>query len=114
MKVEKIQLEKYVSLIQEVILDKEICKLTRDQVKTLEKEGSLKNVEIEIDCDPALHQIKFHGFKVDVLYMKDKVQEAVYEVWEALSKLEQEKAMLSAAKTVYHIFIGSGSCQVVI
>ena len=30
--------------------------------------------------------------------MKDKVREAVYEVREALSKLEQEKVTLSAAK----------------
>ena len=87
--------------IQEVMLDKEICKLTDEQVKVLEKEASLKNVEIEIDCDPALHQIKLHACRADVLYMKDKVREAVYEVREALSKLEQEKVTLSAAKTVY-------------
>ena len=36
--------------IREVMLDKEISKLTHDQVKALEKEASLKNVEIEIDC----------------------------------------------------------------
>ena len=100
-KVEKIQADKYVSFIQEVILDKEICKLTRDQVKALEKVASLKNVEIEIDCDPTLHQIKLHGCRTDVLYMKDKVREAVYKVRETLSKWEQEKVMLSAAKTVH-------------
>ena len=47
--------------IHEVMLDKEISKLTHDQVKALEKEASLKNVEIEIDTDPALHQIKLHA-----------------------------------------------------
>ena len=87
--------------IHEVMLDIEISKLTRDQVKALEKEASLKNIEIEIDCDPALHQIKLHACRADVLYMKDKVREAVYKVRETLSKLEQEKAMLSAAKTVH-------------
>ena len=87
--------------IHEVMLDKEISKLTRDQVKALEKEASLKNVEIEIDCDPALHQIKLHACRADVLYMKDKVREAVYKVREALAKLEQEKVMLSATKTVH-------------
>ena len=87
--------------IQEVITDGAICKLTRDQVTYLEKEASSKNVEIEIDRDPALHQIKLHACRADVLYMKDKVREAVYKVREAVSKLEQEKATLSAAKTVY-------------
>ena len=80
--------------IQEVIINEEICKLTHDQVTYLEKEASSKNVEIEIDRDPALHQIKLHACRADVLYMKDKVREVV-------SKSEQEKAMLSAAKTVY-------------
>ena len=51
--------------------------------------------------DPALHQIKLHACRADVLHMKDKVREAVYKVREALAKLEQEKAMLSAAKTVH-------------
>ena len=83
--------------IHEVIIDEEICKLTRDQVTYLEKEASSKNVEIEIDRDPALHQIKLHACRADVLYMKDKVREAVYKVRRAQSKLEQEKAMLSAA-----------------
>ena len=87
--------------IHEVLLEKEISKLTHDQMKALQKEASLKNVEIEIDCDPALHQIELHACRADVLYMKDKVREAVYKVREALSKLEQEKVMLSAAKTVY-------------
>ena len=85
----------------EVLLEKEICKLTRDQVKALEKEASLKNVEIEIDCDPALHQIKLHACRADVMYMKDKVRDAVYKVREEVSKLEQKKAKLSAAKTVH-------------
>ena len=86
--------------IHEVLLDKEISKLTRDQVRALKKEASLKNVEIEIDCDPALHQIKLHACRADVLYMKDKVREAVYKVREAPAKL-QENAMLSATKTVH-------------
>ena len=60
--------------VHEVMLDKEISKLTRDQVKALEKEASLKNVETEIDCDPALHQIKLHACRADVLYMKDKFE----------------------------------------
>ena len=80
--------------VHEVMLDEEICKLTRDQVTYLEKEASLKNVDIDIDCDPALHQIKLHACRADVLYMKDKVREV-------LSKSKQEKAMLSAANTVY-------------
>ena len=93
--------------IHEVIIDEEICKLTRDQVTYLEKEASSKNVEIqperlmnvEIDCDPALHQIKLHACRADVLYLKGKVQEAVYIVRRVQSKLKQEKAMLSVANT---------------
>ena len=87
--------------IHEVMVDKEISKLTRDQVRALEKEASLKNVEIEIDLDPASHQMKLYACKVDVLYMKDKVREEVYKIQEELSKLEQEKVMLSVAKTVH-------------
>ena len=83
--------------VQEVIIDEDICRLTRDQVTYLEKEASSKNVEIEIDRDPALHQIKLHACRADVLYLKDKVREAVYKVRRAQSKLEQEKAILSAA-----------------
>ena len=94
--------------IHEVIVDKEISKLTRDQVNALEKEASLKNVEIEID--PALHQINLHAAcRTDVLYMKDKIQKAIYKVQEAackvqeleMSELEQENPLLLAANTVH-------------
>ena len=75
------------------LVDLGICELTPYQVNCLEREASLRHVEIEIDQEYALHTVKLHGFNSDVLDMKDKIRQV-------LSTLKQEQAKGSAALVI--------------
>ena len=76
--------------VTEYMDDMYISKLSVNQVKELEKEATLKYVELEVDDDPELHSAKLHGCHADVLFVKDKIREI-------LSTLKQEEAKGAAA-----------------
>ena len=79
--------------VRETLQNEEISLLSLHQVKQLEEEAALKNVDIEIDCDPALHTIKLYACRADVLGVKDSIREMLYSLKEANTKLAAAEAI---------------------
>ena len=90
---EKIKEGLKTQFVTETIKDPEIGNLEQCVVEKFEREASEWQVQIETDVDPGLQMIKLHGCLNDVLNMKDKIKEAL---WDS----KQKKTVLKAAEAV--------------
>ena len=81
-------------IVTQKIEDPEIGYLQQSVVAKLEREALEWQVHIETDVDPGLHTIKLHGCLADVLMVKDKIREELFDS-------KQKKSLLKAADAVY-------------
>ena len=70
-----------------------ISTLSDEAVDELEKFAKSRQVDIDIERDPVLHFIKFHGCQSDVLQVKDKIRDAMAAIGEEKTKKEAAVAV---------------------
>ena len=80
--------------INEDVDDSNIIELPQSALDSLTALAHERNVDIDIDIDPAIHTIKLHGCHNDVMKVKDKVRDL-------LAKVNEWKTKEEAAATVY-------------
>ena len=80
--------------VNEEVNDSNINALPQSAIDDLTAFANERNVDIDIDNDPAIHTIKLHGCQSDVMKVKDQVRDV-------LSKVHQWKTKEEAAATVY-------------